>query len=283
MEKIKEHYECGRLGARASYAMDKADAVKGAALKKMKRTEPKKYALMLKKLAESPNAKKGAQFTPAMLDIVSDGVTKSKISRTTAMEGVEGYIYMDREEYQFHWKTRKGWGKKHAGRQFDMKINDAKSSTMVHKTRGKLLGVEKMPEANKIESLVLSKELEAQDRQLTNQEIESVATEFEGAKQGKQSLSSLVKKPVQAILKARGKSAASDGGPESGDSDEEEEEEEDEDADDKNAEDTDDAQSVGTDDNELSEDDDIQAAKKQSRKSHKWDKLARRRMICSRW
>ena len=153
-------------------------------LKGLRSKDKKKYrTVMAKNLARK--GKKNAKMSKEQVrSLVSDLKETFTAERSKVLRSKEGYVFLDMSEYAFHWKNRKGGSLKTYEKEFSKQIEKRSAITMVHKTRGKLLGVEKPPELDGEEVLKVAKQLKS-GSQIGADKIASLSRGFQTSNGGR--------------------------------------------------------------------------------------------------
>ena len=191
------HYICG-ISARSANRYLKLKNLKlHKQLQRMKTKNPKSYHEIMKDIC---NKKKGAYLGQEKIDKMVKTLKKNAASRAIVCSDKEGLVFLDEEEYVYHWKTRKGWSEKKSRKAYKRELNLPDAVTKKHAKRGILLGVEKPPEMDKSDVIKMQQKIKGKIGGLLAQaDLEQLAKGFGSAPAGLKRVKIAVDlKPVDA-------------------------------------------------------------------------------------
>ena len=191
------HYICGISARSANRYLKLKNPKLHKQLQRMKTKNPKSYHEIMKDIC---NKKKGAYLGQEKIDKMVKTLKKNAASRAIVCSDKEGLVFLDEDEYVYHWKTRKGWSEKKSRKEYKRELNLPDAVTKKHAKRGILLGVEKPPEMDKSDVIKMQQKIKGKIGGLLAQaDLEQLAKGFGSAPAGLKRVKIAVDlKPVDA-------------------------------------------------------------------------------------
>ena len=170
------HYICGISARSANRYLKLKNPKLHKQLQRMKTKNPKSYHEIMKDIC---NKKKGSTLGQEKLEKMVKTLKKNAASRAIVCTDKEGLVFLDEDEYVYHWKTRKGWAEKKSRKKFKREIILPDAVTKTHAKRGILLGVEKPPEMDKADVVKMQQQIKGKIGGLLEQsDLEQLAKGF---------------------------------------------------------------------------------------------------------